>query len=236
MKRIALTVALLMSLVASVATAEEGKLWSTDVELGAVFTSGNTEQESFKFRVDSKREKDAWINSLHLDTFMASEDGNDTADKLYLFYRLDYRLDEDRGLFSRLAYEDDAFSGFDSQTDLTFGYNQTLFRRDNLLIEGDIGAGVKRIEVTDGDTTTDALVLLAGKLAWNISDNALFSQALSFEIGEDLTTSRSETALETVIVGDLAMKLAVAVRHNSEVPIGKDKTDTESTVTLVYKF
>lgn len=215
---------------------EEPKFWSTDVELGAVFTSGNTEQESLKFRIGSKREKEQWVNSFHFDTFVAKEDGNDTADKLYTFYRLDYRLDDDRGLFARLAYEDDAFSGFDHQSDLTFGYNQTLLERDRLKIVGDAGLGARYTKVTDGDSETEALLRLAGLLEWQISENALFKQALGFEIGEELTTTRSETSLETMVVGDLAMKLAVAVKHNSEVPAGKDKTDTESTVTLVYKF
>lgn len=215
---------------------EEPKFWTTDVELGAVFTSGNTEQESFKFRVASSREKDAWINGFHFDTFMASEDGNDTADKIYTFYRLDYRLDEDRGLFGRIAYESDEFSGFDSQSDMTFGYNQTLLSRENLKIQGDIGAGVRYLEFENADSETEALMRLAGLLEWQLSENSKFTQSLGFEIGEDLTTTRSETALQANIAGALAMKLAVAVKHNSEVPVGRDKTDTESTVTLVYQF
>ncbi len=63
-----------------------------------------------------------------------------------------------------------------------------------------------------------------------------FTQLLEFNIGENLTTTRSETALSVNIVGSLAMKIAVVVRHNSEVLEGKEKTDTESTVTLVYGF
>ncbi|MEO2173098.1 MAG: DUF481 domain-containing protein [bacterium] len=55
-------------------------------------------------------------------------------------------------------------------------------------------------------------------------------------MGEQLTVSRSESSLETAIIGNLAMKFAIKVRHNSDVLPGKEKTDTESTVTLVYKF
>ena len=218
------------------AAEEEPKLWETSVELGAVFTTGNTEQENVKFRVDSKRTKDVWVNTMHLDTYRASEDGDDTAKKLYTFYRLDYKLTDESSVFGRLAYEDDEFSGFDSQTDLTVGYNRTLLRKETLFITGDVGVGARRLEVTDGDSSTEALLRLAGLLEWNIGENSLFTQALGFEIGEDLTTTRSETALQTIIVGDLSMKIAVAVKHNSEVPAGKEKTDTESTVTLVYKF
>ena len=67
------------------------------------------------------------------------------------------------------------------------------------------------------------------------SDNWL-EYAFGFEIGKELTTTRSETSLETNIVGNLAMKLAINMKHNSDVLPGKDKTDTESTVTVVYRF
>ena len=96
--------------------------------------------------------------------------------------------------------------------------------------------GARYIETDLGDSSTDATVRLAGLLAWDVSENARFTQLLEFDISEDLTTTRSETALTANIVGALAMKLAVVVRHNSEVVEGKEKTDTESTVTLVYNF
>ena len=66
-----------------VLAAEETKIWSGDVEVGAVFTSGNTEQESLKLRFDATRDKDKFINSFHADTFQASASGDDTADKFY---------------------------------------------------------------------------------------------------------------------------------------------------------
>jgi putative salt-induced outer membrane protein len=215
---------------------ENPKYWSGDVELGAVSTTGNTEQTSVKLRTDIQREKNQWINQFHFDTYSASEDGDDTADRLYTFYRLDYRLREDRGLYGRLAYEDDKFTGFKNQSDLTFGYNQTLFDRTNWSLKGDIGLGVRRSELDTGETNNEMLFTTAGYLDWQISENALFKQLLSFEIGEDLTITRSETSLEANIIGALAMKLALAVKNSSKAPEGKDETDTETTVTLVYKF
>ena len=114
-------------IVADVAAEEaEPQLWSGDVEVGAVFTSGNTDQESLKLRFDAKRDGDKWANTFHGDTLNASQDGTETANKFYLFYRLDRKLDEDRSLFMRVAYEEDQFSGFDRQTDFTAGYAQTL--------------------------------------------------------------------------------------------------------------
>jgi len=220
----------------STGTTEPARIWSGDIEVGAVFTSGNTDNESIKVRVDAERDVDKWINTFHADTLNASQDGEETANKLYLFYRLDRKLASDRSLFARVAYEEDQFSGFDRQVDGTVGYAQTLLERDNLKITGDVGGGARYTEVTDDGNDTEFLVRVAGKLAWQISDNAKFSQFVGVEAGSDIITTRSETALVANINSTLAMKLALTVKHSSEVPVGKTKTDTETTVTLVYNF
>jgi putative salt-induced outer membrane protein YdiY len=189
-----------------------------------------------KLRVDTQRESDKSIHSFHGDTYRASQDGVDSANRLYLFYRYDYKLAEDRSLFARLAYEGDDFSGFDNTVDFTSGYDQIVFDRDNLVINANAGLGVRFIKLDTGDTNSEGLVRLAGKLSWQLSENAVFTQSLDFEIGQDLTTTRSETALKANIVGNLAMKLAISIKNNSRVLPGKDKTDTETTITVVYKF
>ena len=153
-----------------------------------------------------------------------------------MFYRYDYSIDEKQRVFGRLAYENDEFSGFDTQVDATTGYNRTLFQEENWFLTAEAGIGARFTEFETGDDTTEALIRLAGFYEWNIGENALFKQFVGFEIGEELTTTRSETSLETNIVGNLAMKLAINVKHNSDVLPGKDKTDTESTVTVVYRF
>ncbi len=70
--------------------------WASEVELGAVFTGGNTEQETLKFRFDTRRDSEKHVNTFHADLFNAAEDGNSTAEKNYLFYRLGKKLGDDR--------------------------------------------------------------------------------------------------------------------------------------------
>ncbi len=236
MRKFILIMSILLSSQVVKAAEEEPKFWSGDVEVGAIFTSGNTEQNSVKLRADATRETDRSVHSFHGDSYQASQNSVDTAKRFYLFYRYDYKLGEDQSLFGRLAYEEDDFTGFNRQVDLTAGYKRMLLRRDNLTLEGDVGAGIRYIELDTGGDNTDGLIRLAALLKWQISESALFTQFLGFEVGQDLTTTRSETALETAIIGNLAMKLALAVKNNSKVLPGKEKTDTETTVTVVYKF
>ena len=235
-KQLYLIPLLFVSLISNAATEGASSFWSGDIEVGAVFTSGNTEQSNFKLRTDFAREEGKTKHSFHADTFSAETDGDKTANRTYLFYRYDYSLDEKQRIFGRLAYEDDEFSGFDTQIDATTGYNRTLFQEENWFLTAEAGIGARFTEFETGEDNTEALIRLAGFYEWNISENALFKQFIGFELGDELTTTRSETSLEATIVGNLAMKLAINVKHNSDVLPGKEKTDTESTVKVVYRF
>jgi putative salt-induced outer membrane protein YdiY len=189
-----------------------------------------------KLRFDTNRDAENYTHTLHADAFKASENDSSTAQNYYLSYRIGKKLSEDRGLFARIAYDQDRFSGFDNQMDLTAGDSQTFLSSATMKLSADFGLSAKRSEFDSGVTQTETIGRLAGLYTWQIGSNAQFRQALDFEIGDELTTSRSETSLESTIAGNLAMKLAFKVKHNSEVVAGKKKTDQESTVTLVYMF
>ena len=46
---------------------------------------------------------------------------------------------------------------------------------------------------------------------------------------------QNDLGLEVTIKGSLALRLGYQVRHNSDVPPGVDKTDTLTTVGLIYE-
>ncbi|MGD8559906.1 MAG: DUF481 domain-containing protein, partial [Gammaproteobacteria bacterium] len=54
--------------------------------------------------------------------------------------------------------------------------------------------------------------------------------------GDDETVTKSVTALTANINSSLAMKLSYTIKHTSEVPPDIEKTDTETVVTIVYKY
>jgi len=50
------------------------------------------------------------------------------------------------------------------------------------------------------------------------------------------TISESLTAIKANLIGNLAMKLSYRVKHESKVPAGTAKTDTETALSLLYGF
>lgn len=230
-----LTYVLSANVLAESGEEEVSEHWSGTVELGVVATSGNTEEENIKLRTDAERESDLWRHTFHVDGFRSSRDDELTAHRVYSSYQLDRKLNGD-SLFGRFSYEDDRFSGFDYQANLIGGYGRKLLDRETLTLSGDVGMGVRHSRFDDGDKENELIVRLAGDLQWQISENAVFEQMLSTEIGQESTVTRSETSLSSNIIGSLAMKLAFYVRHQSDVPPDNEETDTETSVTLVYEF
>ncbi|MFT4714745.1 MAG: putative salt-induced outer membrane protein [Candidatus Azotimanducaceae bacterium] len=229
------SILLVGSLILAATSTQAQSLWSSEVELGAVFTSGNTDQQTIKFRGEAIRDSEKWKQKTRLDILNASENDVKSAQRAYLFYQGDYKLSVG-SLFGRAAYEDDKFNGFDYQTDFTMGYSRPLYDNGSHKLVGDVGLGYRISEFSTGVSEGEAIVRLAADYAWDISENAQFRQLLSTDIGADSTISRSESSVSANIAGDLAMKFSINVKNNSDAPLGTKKTDTESAVTLVYKF
>lgn len=221
---------------ASLAVAQEEKSINTEIELGAIFTSGNTEDENVKYKVVVDWDRGDWDYRFSSDGFRSSKEDVLAAQRMYHVARAQYALNEASFVRTRLAYEDDRFSGFDSQSDFSVSYGRNLLRNQaNMDFSVNIGAGVRR-SVTETETNNEAIGRFEGNYVWNLSETADFTQDFSVEAGSDSSIYRSESAIETTIMSNLAMKFSVKVKHQTEVPLLREKTDTETAVTLVWNF
>ena len=219
----------------AIAQEEENGI-STEVELGAVFTSGNTENESVNFRGELDWRRDAWEYGFLLDGFRASQDDIRTAQRMYYVADARWDVDDRSFILTRLAHEDDDFSGYDSQTDISVSYGRnmlTTVENMSLTLNAGIGARQSLSELDDFD---EAIVRLAGDYQRQISDSAVFGQVLSTEAGDETSIFRSESSIETTILDNLSLRFSFNVKHQTEVPVGRKKTDTETAITFVMNF
>ena len=224
---------------ASLATAEQGKLWKGDVEFGYVSTSGNTDETNIKARADIKREWSDWRYQIVLDSLNSESNNQSTAEKYFLSNRLAYQFNEHDYIFGYASYDDDRFSGFDYQAIAAVGYGRRLLNNPEMQWDVEIGPGYRYSKFNDGapeSSNSEAILRLATNYNWDVSETTNFQQTLSIETGEDNTITKSLSALKLQIIGALAMKLSYAIKHTDEVPAGIDSTDTETSVTVTYSF
>ncbi|MEQ5835230.1 DUF481 domain-containing protein [Marinobacter sp. NFXS9] len=245
---------LLATVVASaspIALAEDaGVPWKGEGEVGVLITEGNSKSTNINARLALKHEVEKWRNTMELRSVYAEaeddETGEDetTSEKYNAQAETNYKFDERQFWFLRGAYEDDRFSGYDFQSSASTGYGNRVWEQgEKSFLELKAGAGYRYNQLQEPDENGDdsekgTILRFAGAFNYALSENALFIQELSTEVGvqDGKATSESLTALQANVVGNLSMKLGYRVKHESEVPPGTEKTDTEISLALLYGF
>lgn len=210
--------------------------FTASIALGYVGTTGNTETTTFNTEMLATLRTENWTHNGKFQGLGAQENDITTAERYFLEEKSDYNLDANQYLFGKGDYVDDRFSGFEYQASLSAGYGRHLLRREGLTLQAFAGLGYRENDVIGTGSVGEGIVTLGESLAWTLSDNAALTQSFTSDVGEELTVSRFEIGLETNIVGSITTKLAFQARNTSEVPPGTEKTDTMTSVSLVYNF
>jgi len=246
MKNISVVTMLASSLLVSgnVLAEEVTSPWKTTAELGFIKTTGNTETQTSSAKLDAVYEVDKWRHTGHAEGYgTQSSDattGNSvvSAERYMASGKSDYKFSELDYIFGLVKLQKDRFSGFEYENVVSAGYGRKIIKQADMELDLEIGPGMRFYKVHNAANGTDEAILrLAGKYWWAISDTSKFTQDLSVDIGEDITSTESITGLQANINSSLALKLTYTIRNKSEVPNPTvEKTDTEAGVTLVYNF
>jgi putative salt-induced outer membrane protein len=139
-------------------------------------------------------------------------------------------------MFGRANWRKDRFSGYNTQMSQTAGYGRRLVDTGAHTLNVEVGAGARQSELQDG-TSEDDLILRGGlDYKWVFSETADFSQVFVIEAGDINTYFESVSALRARLVGTLALVASYTIKNNSDVPIGTEKTDTFTALSLEYGF
>ena len=205
--------------------------------LGYLSTSGNTDSTnsnaSFKLVWDRGG---AWAHEWNALAINARTNGITTAETYSAGYKGSRDFGESSYLFAAGDWRQDRFSGYDEQTSETVGYGYRLVDSEKHILALEGGAGAKQSTLIDGTSLDEAIVRGGLDYTWHISETAEFTQKLLIEQGDENRYSESNTALKAELIGNLALVLSYVIKSNSDVPVGIDKTDTFTAISLEYGF
>lgn len=219
---------------------EESPL-KASVEFGFIRTTGNTENQTSALKADITYEVEKWRHTGHAEGYgqQADNDQGDTvvsAERYELSGKSDYKFTEHDYAFGLIKLQKDRFSGFEYDHIVSVGYGRKAIKQENMELDLEIGPGERFFKVDDGQSDEEAVLRLAANYWWQITDTSKFTQDLSTDIGETITSSESITGIQANINSTLALKFTYTIRHKSKVPEDNEKKDTETAVTLVYTF
>ncbi len=226
--------------------AKEPKVWKTSAELGAISTTGNTAGTSITGKIDARQELTEWSNQYIFSAFFKEDEnidaeGNRSTERSAQRYLISakgaYKLTQEHdNLFVLGSYTDDKFGAYTHYATVAAGYGTRLLDLENKSLAVEIGPGFYNARRSTDETEGGLLARGAAEFKWTISESAEFSQTFSVEVSSDNTRTVAETALSARVNGAMQMKAAFLVQNDSDVPIDKKKTDTQTSLTLVYSF
>lgn len=216
--------------------AEVESPWAGTASLGYLSTSGNTDTTSYNTAVEVSYTQDQWVHTVDAAANGADESGTTTAEAYQAGWKSDYNFSESSFLFGQLNWRKDRFSGVDQQTSVAAGYGRRLIDTPAHLLSAEVGAGYRSLDFADNTSGDSAIVTLGMDYKWTFSETSNFDQGISVEAGSDNTFIESVSAVRARLLGDFAIVFSYTVRHNTDVPVGSEKTDRLTAVSLEYAF
>jgi putative salt-induced outer membrane protein len=210
--------------------------WSGAARLGYLGTSGNTETTNMSAAFEVQYALEKWTHNFDAAAIKASTDKDTTAEAYVAGWKSERVLTEASFLFGRLNWRKDRFSGYDQQFSQTVGYGHRFIDTDKHSLNGELGFGARQSDLANG--TSESETILTGGLyyKWALSENSEFTQDLLVEAGDKNTYTMSRTAIAATLVGDLALVASYTIKNNSDVPLGTEKTDTFTAISVEYSF
>lgn len=222
--------------------------WSGKGEAGLVIATGNTETKTANAKLLLVNEIDKWKHQFGgAALYTNSDPEGTTAQRWEAFEQSDYNFSPRTFWFGAARYEDDEFSGFEYQATLSTGLGHKFVDTDITKFVGTAGVGYKSFATRDSFDDAGVLlergesdreVIFRGTLDYDHKLTATSSILDKFvvEAGADNTFVQNDIALQVKMTDVLALAVGYSVRHNTDPPEGFEKTDTLTTINLVYEF
>lgn len=217
------------------ATAPAFADWTGKSEVGVVVARGNTSTDTANASLTLAQQLQDWKNAFGLSLLRSATRGTTTAERYGGFWQTDRKLSDRDFWFGQARAERDTFSGFDYQASLTSGYGHQFIDSATTKLSGQIGVGYRRTKNSlTGSTSGDAIG--TGQIAYEqaVTDTTKLIDKLVVESGSSNTFASNEFAVQVKMSSKFALAFGVAARMNSHPPVGLKKTDTLTTLNLVY--
>lgn len=172
-----------------------------------------------------------------------SHDMRRTSEKYYAELREERDIGEDNYFYHQTTFENDNFSGYRYQLTDSLGYGRRLLKTDTQHLSVEVGPGYRLRKYRDdtlehaGEKQQSALLHLGLTYDWQLTESTQFTESFQESLANKGGYSvRAETALTTMLNSHLAFSVAHLLTHDSEVPANSEKTDSQITMSLVYKL
>ena len=210
--------------------------WTGQGQAGGSVDTGNTHGRATSVGLRFEREGIRWDQHVLGTADYTREDSVTTQNRVFASYQGDYKLGDRWYGLGLGSYEHDRFAGFYRRFSEALGVGYKVVKRPDMSLGLEAGPAYRQTHFITGDTQNRVGLRLAAKYAWTIGPDLQFTEDAVYYAQSGDSTLTSTTALTAKIRGALSVQASLLYNHEQHPPLGLEKTDTTTRLTLVYGF
>ena len=221
------------------ATPPPPPLWSGEVGVSYIGTSGNTSTSSFGGNFGLLYKPDPWAFEGKF-AFLRSESEHVVTAEAY-----DASLTAARSLTPRLdiyggsEYHRNVFAGIDYRINATAGAGYKVLDGPTVFLRPEVGFGYEKRKLVDVGTDSYPVGRAGLKFLWKFATGAEFANESSFtdDLNEtDNWVFRNKATVTAKMTSNFNLRLGWGIEYNNLPAPGFKKTDTVTSAAIVAKF
>lgn len=231
-----LTTALTSAAFATPAFANVLDGWAGEAALTGSKTTGNTETTDIGAALDVAKTDGEWRNKFRASFDYGKNDGFKNKQRLVLGYQLERDFNDRLYGYANADYFQDDFGAFEDGYFIGGGVGYKLVLPEPLAWDISGGAGYRSQTPQGGLGGTENEIALRGRSEVDYQFNDAVSAYNNSEIlwSESDTYIWNETGITAQLMGNLAARASFRIDNHSNVPVGREKTDTITRIGVVY--
>lgn len=226
---------------------ERASPWSGRGELGFASARGNSTTESFNGRLNLQYTEDQWVHGLdvfglrssaeYLDADTGEAFRSTTANRYTVGANSALQLAEHRQVTGALRYEQDDFGKYSWLQTASLGYGSRIVNGERTQLDLQVGPGFRRAhDPIDNETESGPIARGFVGLRYALTENTELANTLLVESGTSNTYAQNDLGVSVAMNSHLALKAGLQARHNTDVDADRKRTDTLTTMNVVYRF
>ncbi len=227
---------LVLAIPAFAAAQDTDPKWTGEASLTGSKTTGNTETTDVGLGLALQRDGRVWRHKFKASADYGRNSGITNRQRFVLGYQIDRDITDRLYAYANADYFSDDFGAFKDGYFIGTGLGYEAILPEPIAWNLEAGLGYR------SQTSQDPLSVTENELAargasnfdWVLNDNVSFYNNSEVLSSSSDTYLWNETGLTAQLVGNLAARASFRIDHHTDVPLGREKTDTISRVGIVY--
>lgn len=210
--------------------------WTGEGQAGGFLATGNSDDLGVALGLKFAKETLSWRHSLEAAADYQRSRGRASKERFFAGYAGERKLGGRAFVALGLSAERDRFAGFRRRTTQSLNLGYRVLDGGRVTLDAEAGPALRQTDYIGRSDESAVAARVAADLAWRITEDTRFTQAVQAFAEADNATLTSRSALTTKIAGAVSARASFDVRHETDPPAGREETDTTSRLTLVYSF